>query len=184
MLSFHISLCVVQVLCGRQVFPEEQHDPMPDRLRGGTNEGRLRTPGSLTLGWQPEGRRGRVGKTKGEPVIMQQKALLPPVQHSSPTCTYLSKPGRNTLLYRIAIETSLWQGKALEAYNRLYKNRFCPFLFLWLTDAASFLLANKSLSQTRFSPTAYPVFGRKNKLAQKNFFPILLDKDKQCCHLT
>lgn len=67
------------------------------------------------------------GMTKGEPVIMQQKALLSPVQHLTPTCTYLSKPGGKTLLYRIAIET---QGKALEAYNRQHKNCFVHFFFV------------------------------------------------------
>lgn len=49
-----LSLCLVQVLCGRQVFPEEQHDPVPVRLRGGANEGGLRSPGPLTLVNQQE----------------------------------------------------------------------------------------------------------------------------------
>lgn len=47
-------LCVVQVLCGRQVFPEEQHDSMPDRLRGGATEGGLCAPYPLTQTWQQE----------------------------------------------------------------------------------------------------------------------------------
>lgn len=47
-------LCVVQVLCGRQVFPEEQHDSMPDRLRGRAIEGGLCAPYPLTQTWQQE----------------------------------------------------------------------------------------------------------------------------------
>lgn len=53
---------MVQVLCGRQVFPEEQHDPVPDRLRGGADEGGLRSPGPLTLVDQQGGGGGGVGE--------------------------------------------------------------------------------------------------------------------------
>lgn len=44
----------MQVLRGRQVFPEEQHDSMPDRLRGGAIEGGLCAPYPLTQTQQQE----------------------------------------------------------------------------------------------------------------------------------
>lgn len=47
-------VCMVQVLRGRQVFPEEQHDSMPDRLRGGAIEGGLCAPYPLTQTRQQE----------------------------------------------------------------------------------------------------------------------------------
>lgn len=160
-------LCVVQVLCGRQVFPEEQHDPMPDRLRGGADEGGLRSPGPLTLIWQQgEGGKG-VGKERDWRRAYNHTTKSTIASRPAPAPhMYISKQaslGGHTLLYRIAIETSVWQGKALEAYNKLqvWKKLFCPFLCLWLADAASFLLANKCLPQTNFWPTADPSFWKK-----------------------
>ena len=65
MLTSHpLSICLVQVLCGRQVFPEEQHDPVPVRLWGGANEGGLRSPGPLTLVDQQGGEGGGVEETE------------------------------------------------------------------------------------------------------------------------
>ncbi len=47
--KLHVSpFASMQVLRRRQVLPEEQHDPVPDRLRGRTDEGRLRAAGPLT----------------------------------------------------------------------------------------------------------------------------------------
>lgn len=133
-------LCVVQVLCGRQVFPEEQHDPVPDRLRGGADEGGLRSPGPLTLIGQHGGKgggRGGVGEKERLKESLQShnkkhycllsSSCLPHVHNEA------SLPGRgDTLLYRIAIETAVWQRKALEAYTRLLsmKKKVCPFVCL------------------------------------------------------
>ena len=41
-------LLIFQVLCGRQVFPEEQHDLVSDGLWGRAAERELRVPGSIT----------------------------------------------------------------------------------------------------------------------------------------
>lgn len=58
----HVSVsrfAFMQVLRRRQVLPEEQHDPVPDRLRGRTDEGGLRTAGPLTT---PRPRGSQEGK--------------------------------------------------------------------------------------------------------------------------
>lgn len=43
----------MQVLRRRQVLPEEQHDPVPDRLRRRTDEGGLCAAGPLTTPTTP-----------------------------------------------------------------------------------------------------------------------------------
>lgn len=45
--TFFLFLLWFQILRWRQIFPEEQHDSVPDRLWGGFDERRLCTPGSL-----------------------------------------------------------------------------------------------------------------------------------------
>lgn len=47
--KYQLSSVSLQVLCGRQIFPEEQHDSLPDWLWGGADEGGLCSTGPLIV---------------------------------------------------------------------------------------------------------------------------------------
>lgn len=105
----------LQVLRRRQVLPEEQHDPLPDRLRGRADEGGLRAAGPLTT---PRPRRSQEGNELREDpkgTCNQTQKALASSPAPVPITLYIRRAQiRDGVLYKLAIETFLLSGRTFQ----------------------------------------------------------------------
>ncbi len=111
----------MQVLRRRQVLPEEQHDPVPDRLRGRTDEGRLRAAGPLTTLRPRRSQEGTELREDLKGTCNQTQEALVSSPAPVPITLYIRRAHiRDGVLYRLAIEMFLVSGRTFEDGPRLW----------------------------------------------------------------